>query len=103
MDWWGTTFYYPGQFLSFYPSLARPHGNIYFGGCYLSSSLVWIMSALESSRRAVRQIALKYGINNVEYLICKILAIVRPYKNDFLFINPSLSNIVFCACARSAL
>ena len=68
VDWWGLTFYDPGQFLSFYPSMARPQGNIYFAGAHLSSSLGWIRSALESSRRTVRQLALQYGITDVEYL-----------------------------------
>ncbi len=68
MDWWGIVFYKPGQFLSFYPSMARPQGNIYFAGAHLASSLCWIQSALESSKRAVQQLALKYGIKNVEFM-----------------------------------
>ena len=66
MDWAGVVFHHPGQFLSFFPSMVKPQGNIYFAGSHLSSSLVWIQSALESSRRAVQQLALKYGIGNVK-------------------------------------
>lgn len=68
MDWWGMYFYNPGQFLSFYPSMARPQGDIYFAGAHLGSSLGWIQGALESSRRAVQQLALKYGITDVEFI-----------------------------------
>ena len=68
MDWWGMTFYNPGEFLSFYPSMATPQGNLYFAGAHLGSSLGWILSALESSKRAVQQLAMKYGVVDVEYI-----------------------------------
>ena len=54
--------------LVLFPSMVKPQGNIYFAGCHLSSSLGWIQSALESSRRTVQQLALKYGLRNVLYI-----------------------------------
>jgi monoamine oxidase len=35
----------------------KPQGNIYFPGAHLSSTLTWIVSALDSAKRAVQQIA----------------------------------------------
>ena len=65
----GAVFYYPGDFVSFYPSLVAPRGNIYFAGSHLSPNLVWIAGALESAKRAVQQLMLRqYGVENVTYL-----------------------------------
>ncbi len=60
--------YYPGQ-LSSFPAMIKPQGNIYFAGAHLSSTLTWIVSALESAKRAVEQIAfVNLGIENIQYL-----------------------------------
>ncbi len=68
MNWWGLTFYNPEQFQALHASMIRSQGNIYFAGAHLASSLAWIMSALESAKRAVRQLATKYKIENVDYI-----------------------------------
>ncbi len=68
VDWWGLTMYYPGQFQEFYPVLVKPRGNIYFTGGYLASSLAWILSALESTKRMVSMLARKYGIQDIDYV-----------------------------------
>ena len=68
MDWWSMFCYDPGQFLRSFPVMARPQRDIYFAGAHLSSSPVWIQGALESSRRTVQQLALKYGIKYVDYI-----------------------------------
>ena len=65
-DWWSKFCYDPGQFLISFPVMARLQGDIFFTGAHLSSSLVWVQSALESSRRTVQQLALKYGIKNFD-------------------------------------
>ena len=68
VDWWGFPYFLPGQFLNYYPDLARPHGDVYFAGAYLGSTLSWSVCALESARRAVRQLASKYGMKDIDYL-----------------------------------
>ena len=68
VDWWGFPYPWAGQFLNNYPYLARPQGNIYFAGGHLSSIQGWAVSALESARRAVRQLARKYGIEDIDYI-----------------------------------
>ena len=68
VDWWDMVCYNPGQFLSLFPAMSRPQGDVYFAGGHLSSSLGWIQSALESARRTVQQLALKYGIRNIDYI-----------------------------------
>ena len=67
-DWQDLFCYAPGQYLSFFPAMAKPQGDIYFAGAHLSSSFWWLQSALESSRRTVQQLALKYGIRNIDYI-----------------------------------
>ena len=68
IDWWGMTYYLPGQFHEFYPAMVKPQGNIYFAGGHLASSLGWIVSGLESAKRAVSLLATKYGIKDVDYI-----------------------------------
>ena len=68
VDWWGFPYFKAGQFLNYFPDLIRPQGNIYFAGGHLSSTMSWSAGALESARRAVRQLATKYGIEDVDYL-----------------------------------
>ena len=68
VDWEGLTFYNPGQFEEFFPALAKPHGNIYFAGGHLASTLSWMMSALESAQRAVRLLAVRYGIDKINFI-----------------------------------
>jgi monoamine oxidase len=61
VDWfYGMTLYYPGQFITYFPSMVKPQGqgSIYFAGSHLSSTLVWVVSALESAKRAVQQLLL---------------------------------------------
>ena len=67
-DWQDMFCYDLGQFLSFFPVMSRPLGDIYFAGAHLSSTFWWIQSALESSRRTVQQLGLKYGIKNIDYI-----------------------------------
>ena len=68
VDWWSMFCYDPGQFLISFPVMVRPQGDIYFAGAHICSSFGWIQSAFESSRRTVQQLALKYGIKNVDYI-----------------------------------
>ena len=68
VDWGGLTFYNPGQFEEFFPALAKPHGNIYFAGGHLASTFFWMISALESAQRAVRLLAVRYGIDKVNFI-----------------------------------
>ncbi len=72
VDWsYGMTLYYPGQFISYFPSLVKPqaHGSVYFAGAHLSSTLGWVVSAMESARRAVQQLLLNtHTASKVEYL-----------------------------------
>ncbi len=65
MNWWGLKFYNPEQFQTFHASMIRSQGNIYFAGAHLASSLAW---ALESAKRAVRQLTARYKIENVDYI-----------------------------------
>lgn len=68
-DWQcGFTLYYCGQFLSFYQSMLKPQGNIFFAGAHLSPTKIWIMSALESARTAVKLLTKKYGTSDIDYL-----------------------------------
>ena len=46
---------FPEQ-LSLQPTLARPHGNIYFAGDTLSFKVAWIEGAIESGMRAVLEL-----------------------------------------------
>ena len=66
----GGMIFNPGQFLSLFPSLAKPQGKIYFAGCHLSSYRVWIVGALESAKRAVQQLVLKESASQliIDYL-----------------------------------
>ena len=72
VDWsYCMTLYYPGQFLSFFPSMVQPQcqGSIYFAGSHLSSTLAWVVSALESAKRTVQQILINtQGTSQVDYL-----------------------------------
>ena len=68
VDWWGATYYNPGQFQEFFPAMIMPQGNIYFAGGHLASTLGWIVSALESAKRTVAILASKYGIKDVDYI-----------------------------------
>lgn len=65
---WGVVFYSPGQFLEFFPVIVKPQGNIYFAGAHLSSTLAWILSALESGRRAVGLLANRYGVKGIDFI-----------------------------------
>ncbi len=71
MDWsYGMTLY-PGQFISYFPSMIKPQGQerILFAGSHLSSTLAWVVSALESGRRAVQQLLIStHSPSNVDYL-----------------------------------
>ena len=67
-DWRCFPFFKAGQFLNYFPDLVRPQGNVYFAGGHLSSSVAWAAGALESARRAVRQLASKYGIEDIDYI-----------------------------------
>ena len=70
VDWpVGYPFYHTGQLLPLISALSQPQGNVYFAGSHLSTSLVWIMSALESSKRAVQKLVLaKLGKDDISYL-----------------------------------
>ena len=69
-DWSiGAVFYHPGEFLSLYPKLVSPQGNIYFAGSHLTPNPIWIVGALESARRAVQQLVLsQFGNVEVNYI-----------------------------------
>ena len=67
-DWWNMFCYDAGQFWSSFPVMAKPQGDTYFAGAHISSSFWWLQSALESSRRTVQQLGLKYGITYVNYI-----------------------------------
>ena len=69
-DWSiAATFYHPGDFLSLYPKLVSPQGNVFFSGVHLSPNFVWIVGALESAKRTVQQLMLKFfKTENVKYL-----------------------------------
>ena len=69
-DWYfGTSHYFPGDFLSIYPTLVTPRGNVYFTGSHLSPNTIWIVGAIESAKRTVQQFMFKqYGVENVMYL-----------------------------------
>ena len=47
---------FPGQFNYLYPILAQNRGNIYFAGDHLSTNLVFMAGALESTKFAVQQL-----------------------------------------------
>lgn len=66
----GGVLYYPGDFLSLYPTLVAPRGRLYFAGSHLSPNSFWIVGALESAKRAVQQLVLKQSGNyeNVTYI-----------------------------------
>ena len=66
----GAMKFYSGQFLSLFPSLAKPQGKIYFAGGHLSPYRVWIVGALESAKRAVQQLVLNDSASqlSIDYL-----------------------------------
>lgn len=67
MDW--SLGYVLNKPASVFSILMKPQGNVYFAGSHLSSSVVWITSALESAKRAVQQLVLaECGEKNVAYL-----------------------------------
>ena len=69
-DWYfAASHYFPGDFLSIYPTLVTPRSNIYFTGGHLSPNTIWIVGAIESAKRTVQQFMFKqYGVENVMYI-----------------------------------
>ncbi len=68
-EWLMSSVLYNSGQLSSYAAMIKPQGNIYFAGVHLSSTLVWIVGALESAKRAVQQIAYKnYEIECIDFL-----------------------------------
>ena len=69
-DWSiGAVFYHPEEFVSLYQKLVCPQGNIYFAGSHLTPNPVWIVGALESAKRAVKQLMLRtFRAEDVDYI-----------------------------------
>jgi len=65
---YNVSLYKPGQMVEHFPTLARPQGNIYFAGAHLSSTLVWIVGALESAKRMVEVLGKKYEIKSIDFI-----------------------------------